>query len=110
MTEKSGEFVAQFKYTVAILKNGVAVLAGLPVNVDNYKSEHKIEKKELVELLAVKLLNINLLFIFFNSNPLKRKTKRRKRKRQRRKVKPLKRKRNKRLLNKGLGEQKNLSS
>jgi len=52
LTEKSGEFVAQFKYTVAILKNGVAVLAGLPVNVDNYKSEHKIEKKELVELLA----------------------------------------------------------
>jgi len=54
LTEKPGEFVAQFKYTVAILKNGVAVLAGLPLNVENYKSEHKIENEELVKLLSVK--------------------------------------------------------
>lgn len=52
LTEKPGEYVAQFKYTIAILKNSVVVLAGLPLNVENYKSEHKIENEELVKLLA----------------------------------------------------------
>lgn len=51
LTEKQGEYVAQFKYTIAILKNSVAVLSGLPLNVENYKSEHKIENEELVKLL-----------------------------------------------------------
>jgi len=55
LTEKPGEFVAQFKYTVAILKNGTVVLAGLPINVENYKSEHKIEDAEIVTLLAQSL-------------------------------------------------------
>jgi len=51
LAEKSGEFIAQFKYTVAILKNGTLVLAGLPVELPKYKTEHKLDE-ELNTLLS----------------------------------------------------------
>lgn len=55
LTEKAGEFVAQFKYTVAILKNSTIVLAGLPLKTEEHKSEHKIEDQELVTLISQSL-------------------------------------------------------
>jgi len=55
LAEKAGEYVAHFKYTVAIMKNGVSVIAGLPLKTDNIKSEHKIENEALVTLLAQSL-------------------------------------------------------
>jgi curved DNA binding protein len=55
LTEKTGEFVAQFKYTVAIGKNGIIVLAGLPLETEKFKSEHKITDEAVVKLLAESL-------------------------------------------------------
>jgi len=55
LTEKTGEFVAQFKYTVAILKNGILVLSGLPLETEKFKSEHKITDEAIVKLLAESL-------------------------------------------------------
>jgi curved DNA binding protein len=52
LTEKAGEFIAHFKYTVAIMKNGISVIAGLPLKTENFKSEHKIDNETLVALLA----------------------------------------------------------
>lgn len=51
LTEKSGEYVAQFKYTIVVGKNGTVTLTGLPLNVEQIKSEHKIDE-ELSKLLA----------------------------------------------------------
>jgi curved DNA binding protein len=52
LTEKAGEFIAHFKYTVAIMKNGISIIAGLPLKTENFKSEHKIQSETLVALLA----------------------------------------------------------
>lgn len=56
--EKVGEYVAQFKYTVVIGKNGTIALTGLPVNAAQYKTENKVTNEELSKLLAVR--NISL--------------------------------------------------
>lgn len=40
MAEKAGDVVAQFTYTVAILKGQTLVLAGLPLSEDKFKSAH----------------------------------------------------------------------
>lgn len=52
LAEKSGEYVAQFKCTVVILKNGSQVLTGLPVDTSLFKTENKITNEELVKVLA----------------------------------------------------------
>jgi len=52
LIEKSGEPVAQFKYTIIIGKNGTTTLTGLPVNVDNLKTENKIVDEELTKILT----------------------------------------------------------
>ena len=45
LQDKPGEFVAQFKGTVAVLPTGVSVLVGLPPSIDEsvFKSDKKIE-------------------------------------------------------------------
>lgn len=55
LTEKAGEFVAQFKATIVLLPSGSLVLNGLPFESTLYSSEFKIEDKEIVELLATSL-------------------------------------------------------
>ena len=57
LEDKSGEFVAQFKGTVAVLPTGVSVLAGLPKAVDEavVSSDKKVDAPELLELLAFDL-------------------------------------------------------
>jgi len=55
LTEKNGEYVAQFKYTVAILKNGAQIISGLPLNEGSFKSENKITDENIVKLLATSL-------------------------------------------------------
>ena len=42
MTERKNEFVAQFKYTVAVRKEGPIILAGNQMDVTKYNSEFKI--------------------------------------------------------------------
>ena len=53
LTDKPGEIVAQFKVTVAVLKRSTAIIAGnLPFQVEKFNSEKKVQKEDLVELLA----------------------------------------------------------
>lgn len=40
--EKEGEFVAEFKYTVLVMPNGVLKITGLPVEVENFTTENAI--------------------------------------------------------------------
>lgn len=57
LEEKSGETVAQFKGTVAVLSTGVSVLCGMPKPVDGdvFKSEHKVESQSILDILAFDL-------------------------------------------------------
>ena len=54
LSEKTGEFVAQFKGTVVVQPKSTAILCGgrALVGEDGYKSEHSIKDEELVKLLA----------------------------------------------------------
>jgi len=51
LAEKEGEFVAQFKYTVLVLKNSTTVVAGLPVDLSKYKTTNKITDESILNLL-----------------------------------------------------------
>mmetsp|Transcript_54845 Transcript_54845/g.63068 ORF Transcript_54845/g.63068 Transcript_54845/m.63068 type:complete len:387 (-) Transcript_54845:216-1376(-) len=55
LAEKEGELVAQFKYTVMILKGGTVVVSGLPVDLSKFKTEHKIEDEKITALLATSM-------------------------------------------------------
>lgn len=51
--EKVGEIVAHFKCTIAILPRSTVVLAGdLPLNLERFETDKRVEDPELVELLA----------------------------------------------------------
>lgn len=55
LTEKTGEFVAQFKATVVLLPTGTMVLNEIPFEEDLYETTYKIEDKEVLDLLAQSL-------------------------------------------------------
>ena len=63
MTEKPGNFVAQFKMTVMITKGKTTALSGLPIDEGLYKTTNEIKDKELVDLLAVILSLFSNLWI-----------------------------------------------
>lgn len=44
--EKSGEIVAQFKFTVLLMPSGLHKITGLPFDPELYVSEYKIEDEE----------------------------------------------------------------
>lgn len=46
------EFVAQFKSTLLLLPNGTVLATGIPIDVNQYESEHKIENEDMIKLLA----------------------------------------------------------
>ncbi|XP_055342365.1 proliferation-associated protein 2G4-like [Paramacrobiotus metropolitanus] len=50
--EKEGDLVAQFKCTVAITATGLQKISGFPLDVDAYKSDHKIADADLKEALS----------------------------------------------------------
>jgi curved DNA binding protein len=50
--EKHTEFVAQFKSTLLLLPNGTVIATGIPIDVNQYESEYKIEDEELKKILA----------------------------------------------------------
>jgi len=54
LTEKAGEFVAQFKATVAVQPKSVAILCGGRAlhNADGYKSEKKVNNEEVAKIIA----------------------------------------------------------
>lgn len=49
--EKPSEIVAQFKYTVLLMPNGVNTVTGIPFDASNFKSEYSIEDPALKELV-----------------------------------------------------------
>jgi hypothetical protein len=55
LTEKSGEFVAQFKATVVLLPAGSLVLNDFPFDKELYETTFKIEDKAILELLNTSL-------------------------------------------------------
>lgn len=53
--EKEGEFIAEFKYTVLVMPNGVLKITGLPIEFENFTSEHSITDESVKALLATGL-------------------------------------------------------
>lgn len=50
--EKTGEYVAQFKCTIAILPRSTIVLAGdVPVAVERFETDKKVNDVEMINLL-----------------------------------------------------------
>ncbi len=56
MSEKKGDFVAQFKYTVAVRNEGPFVLSGLTIDPSKFKSEYTLEDAALNDKLKVRIL------------------------------------------------------
>lgn len=55
LTEKSGEYVAQFKATAVLLPSGTLVMNDFPFDKEVYETAVKIEDKEVLDLLKVEL-------------------------------------------------------
>lgn len=53
MSEKKGDIVAQFKYTVAVRKEGPFILSGVTLDTSKFQSSYTIEDEELKKKLAV---------------------------------------------------------
>uniref|UniRef100_A0A182WA95 Peptidase M24 domain-containing protein n=1 Tax=Anopheles minimus TaxID=112268 RepID=A0A182WA95_9DIPT len=53
--EKHNEYVAQFKYTVLIMPNGLKVVTGHPFDESCYESENSVQDEEMKKLLATEL-------------------------------------------------------
>ncbi|RWS30163.1 proliferation-associated protein 2G4-like protein [Leptotrombidium deliense] len=50
--EKDGELVAQFKFTVLLMPSGSHKITGIPLDLEMYKSENKIEDESIKNLLV----------------------------------------------------------
>lgn len=60
---RTGEVVAQFKYTVLIMPNGVNLVTGVAFLPEQYESEHSITDTELkVSFVFINFQNSNLFF------------------------------------------------
>ena len=55
LSEKKGDVVAQFKYTIAVRKEGPLIISGNTVDLSKYKSEYKIADEGVLKLLEVPL-------------------------------------------------------
>jgi hypothetical protein len=55
LTEKPGNVVAQFKFTVMITKGKTTALTGLPLDENLFKTENSIKDEKILELLAVNI-------------------------------------------------------
>lgn len=49
--EKDGELVAQFKFTVLLMPTRSHKITGLPIDMDMYKTEYKIEDESILKLM-----------------------------------------------------------
>lgn len=55
LSEKKGDIVAQFKWTIAIRENGPFVVAGLTLDESHLSSESKVTDENIVNLLNTPL-------------------------------------------------------
>ncbi|EGR29829.1 hypothetical protein IMG5_148130 [Ichthyophthirius multifiliis] len=51
LTEKKGDFVAQFKYTVAIMPKQILTICGLGLDIENYLGDNQITDETIKTLL-----------------------------------------------------------
>jgi curved DNA binding protein len=56
LSEKKGEFVAQFKYTIAVLNEGPWLIAGNFLDLTRFNSEYKVTNENILKLLEVSLV------------------------------------------------------
>jgi curved DNA binding protein len=56
-TEREGEFVAQFQFTVLVLSNSSLRITGLPFDEQLYVPDHKVENSAVKEVLATSSKN-----------------------------------------------------
>jgi hypothetical protein len=52
LSEKKGEFVAQFKYTVAIKENGPYLISGLKLDTSKFASDYSLTEESVTKVLA----------------------------------------------------------
>ncbi|KAH9287166.1 Proliferation-associated protein 2G4 [Echinococcus granulosus] len=52
LVEKEKEFVAQFRFTVVLMPNGLMKITGLPFDSSLYKTDFKTTDAEVKELLS----------------------------------------------------------
>lgn len=69
LTEKPGNVVAQFKFTVMITKGKTTALTGLPLDENLFKTENSIKDEKILELLAV---NIPLILVIHGQSRTKK--------------------------------------
>lgn len=50
--DKEGEFIAQFKFTVLLMPSGSHKIAGLPLDLSLFESEHSVNDESLKSLLS----------------------------------------------------------
>jgi hypothetical protein len=55
LSEKKGEIVAQFKYTIAIRNEGPLIISGNTIDLSRYSSEYKITDENVLKQLEVPL-------------------------------------------------------
>ena len=55
LTEKPGNYVAQFKFTVMITKGKTTALTGLPIDESLFKSDLAIKDEGILNLLALSM-------------------------------------------------------
>ena len=55
LSEKKGEIVAQFKYTVAVRNDNPIIICGLPIDVTKYETDKKITDDKINEILKSNL-------------------------------------------------------
>ena len=52
LSEKKGDLVSQFKYTVAVKESGPYLVSGLSIDISKYASEYKITNEEILKILS----------------------------------------------------------
>lgn len=49
--EKDGETICHLKFTVLLMSTGTMKIAGLPVDITKFKSEHSLKDAELLKIM-----------------------------------------------------------
>lgn len=55
LSEKKGDIVAQFKYTIAVRKDSPLIICGNTIDLSKYQSEYKVLDENVLKLLEVPL-------------------------------------------------------
>ena len=62
LTEKKGEIVAEFTYTIAVRNEGPIVISGLNLDLDQFESDKKITDEEIKKI--INFIHLFILYLF----------------------------------------------